>query len=157
MDEERPVVEYKSAEPKRQPRQIVMIILLVIMTLLLLVIVAGVFVPVGERPGSVEEAKRWGTITEIANLSAAVEEFKTDVGRYPTSGEGLEALVRCPAGVTGWRGPYCDEVPVDKWGTAYRYVCPVDGDATKFAVISAGSDKVFGTADDIDWGTGTGR
>ena len=56
----------------------------------------------------------------------------------------------CPPGVTEWTGKYIDEVPLDPWGHAYRYVCPVGRDPERFDIVSAGEDGVFGTGDDID-------
>ncbi len=60
---------------------------------------------------------------QIADLDKALELFKLDVGRYPSSEEGLQALVTKPASVaSGWAGPYLKgSVPVDPWGKPYEY------------------------------------
>ncbi len=62
---------------------------------------------------------------QIADLDKSLELFKLDVGRYPTTEEGLDALVKRPGAVNGWNGPYIKgELPKDPWGNAYRYASP---------------------------------
>ncbi|MGB0333802.1 MAG: type II secretion system major pseudopilin GspG [Opitutales bacterium] len=78
--------------------------------------------------------------------------YKLDVGNYPTTEEGLEALVRAPAGKESrWRGPYLEEVPLDPWKQAYRYRYPgsknING-ARGYDVWSLGPDGTE-SADDI--------
>lgn len=60
---------------------------------------------------------------QIADLDKALELFKLDVGRYPSTEEGLQALVTKPASVaSGWAGPYLKgSVPTDPWGKPYEY------------------------------------
>lgn len=62
----------------------------------------------------------------IARLGAVLDLYKLDVGAYPTTQEGLQALVTQPAGVQGWNGPYTkgDGVPVDAWNHPYQYRSP---------------------------------
>jgi general secretion pathway protein G len=64
--------------------------------------------------------------TEVANLSAGLDLFKLDTGRYPTSNEGLKALLTAPAGVENWNGPYIKKAASlgDPWGRPYKYVSP---------------------------------
>lgn len=64
--------------------------------------------------------------TEVSNLSAGLDLFKYDVGRYPTSQEGLEALVSAPEGVENWNGPYVKKTTKlsDPWGHPYNYKFP---------------------------------
>jgi general secretion pathway protein G len=78
-----------------------------------------------------------------------VEAFKSDCGRYPTTAEGLGALVIAPANVTGWKGPYRTSIAPDSWGHAFIYVCPGTHNPTSFDLYSAGPDGKPGTADDI--------
>ncbi len=58
-------------------------------------------------------------------FKGALETFRFDIGRYPTTEEGLSALVRNP-GIPQWRGPYgsAKEIPLDEWGHPYIYRCP---------------------------------
>jgi general secretion pathway protein G len=77
--------------------------------------------------------------TEISNLSASLDLFKYDVGRYPTTDEGLKALVGAPAGVDNWNGPYVKKTKdlVDPWGRPYHYRSP--GQHGEFDLYSNGS------------------
>lgn len=67
-------------------------------------------------------AKTKTAAVQIADLDKSLELFKLDVGRYPSTQEGLEALVKKPGGVNGWNGPYIKgEVPNDPWNNSYQY------------------------------------
>ena len=68
-------------------------------------------------------AKSKSATIQIRDFEQALELYKLDVGRFPRSGEGLEALVRQPSGAKGWNGPYLkkDELPMDPWGNPYEY------------------------------------
>lgn len=68
-------------------------------------------------------AKSKSAAIQIADLEQALEIYKLDVGRFPTSDQGLDALVTQPSGVKGWNGPYLKkgELPADPWGNAYEY------------------------------------
>lgn len=80
---------------------------------------------------------------QIADLDKTLEVYKLDVGRYPTTQEGLEALVKRPAGVNGWAGPYIKgELPKDPWGNAYRYANP--GPNGGIEILSLGADGSVG-------------
>ncbi|MFC5500504.1 type II secretion system major pseudopilin GspG [Caenimonas terrae] len=68
-------------------------------------------------------AKTKTAAVQIADIDKALELFKLDVGRYPTTEEGLDALAKRPASVTtGWSGPYLKgSLPTDPWGKPYHY------------------------------------
>lgn len=85
--------------------------------------------------------------TEVANISSALEMFKYDVGRYPTTAEGLSALVKAPPGVDDWNGPYLKKQSgiVDPWGHPYNYKSP--GEHGDFDLYSYGPS---GTQTDAD-------
>jgi type II secretion system protein G len=98
-----------------------------------------------------EGARRGGTIAEIYNLKTALGVFETDVGRYPTQAEGLQALLTCPAGLGAmWKGPYVDMPPMDKWGHPLIYRCPGLDDPTSYDLTSAGPNGIEGDDDDIN-------
>jgi general secretion pathway protein G len=63
---------------------------------------------------------------QIEEFGASLDLFKLETGRYPSSQEGLQALVQAPSGLTGWNGPYLKKktVPKDPWGNEYHYVSP---------------------------------
>ena len=85
-----------------------------------------------------ENAKLSTSKTEIANISASLDLFKLDVGRYPTADEGLEALRSAPANVPEWNGPYVSRVTtlMDPWHRPYLYAFP--GEHGDFDLYSYG-------------------
>lgn len=86
-------------------------------------------------------AKSKTAAVQIADLDKSLELFKLDVGRYPTSEEGLEALVKTPGNINGWSGPYLKGgVPADPWGHPYRYANSGNG----IEVLSLGADGAPG-------------
>jgi general secretion pathway protein G len=99
----------------------------------------------------VELARHSATAAHIQLLVAALEKFRVDNGRYPTTAQGLDALVHVPMGLSGsWKGPYIDNVSTDKWGRAYDYRMPGASGAGDFDLTSSGRDGNFGTDDDLD-------
>ncbi len=88
-------------------------------------------------------AKSKTATVQIADLEKALELFKLDVGRFPTTEEGLNALVAQPPGVSvGWAGPYLKgSVPADPWGRAYQYKLNGDGSVD---IVSLGADGTAG-------------
>jgi len=80
---------------------------------------------------------------QIADIDKAMELFKLDVGRFPTTEEGLEALAKKPASVTsGWSGPYLKgSLPTDPWGKPYRYQLAPNGTVE---ILSLGADGAPG-------------
>jgi general secretion pathway protein G len=76
---------------------------------------------------------------QIELLGQALDSFRIDVGRYPTTQEGLQALIQDP-GVEGWQGPYLKKkvIPQDPWGRPYRYESP--GQHGEYDLYSWGRD-----------------
>lgn len=87
---------------------------------------------------------------QIEAFGKALDTFRLDVGRYPTSEEGLSALLATPATASKWNGPYLKkEVPSDPWGHAYLYKSP--GPKGDFEIISLGKDgQPGGTGENAD-------
>ena len=81
---------------------------------------------------------------QIEDFSTALDAFRLDMGRYPTSAEGLAALVVQPSGATRWNGPYLRKnvIPKDPWGNDYVYLSP--GAHGDFDLMSYGADGVAG-------------
>jgi len=77
--------------------------------------------------------------TEVSNLAAGLDLFKYDVGRYPTTEEGLQALVVAPEGADNWNGPYVKKTTKlnDPWGHPYNYRFP--GTHAEFDLYSYGA------------------
>ena len=78
---------------------------------------------------------------QIEDLSAALDIYRLEVGRYPTTSDGLQALVENTAGVANWNGPYLkkNQVPNDPWGFDYQYRSP--GQNGSFDLWSLGADN----------------
>ena len=89
---------------------------------------------------------------QIDAFEKAIEAYRLDVGRYPSTEQGLAALMAAPSGVTRWQGPYLKRaVPLDPWGNAYQYKQP--GDHGDFDLFSYGRDgRPGGQNEDADIG-----
>lgn len=87
---------------------------------------------------------------QIDALEKSLDQYRLDIGRYPTAEQGLNALVSKPAGVAKWAGPYLKkEVPPDPWGKPYLYKSP--GDHGDFDLYSFGRDgRPGGSGEDAD-------
>jgi general secretion pathway protein G len=110
---------HSSTPPRGPQRGFTLIELMVVLAILGLL--AGL---VGPRVLSqLGGAKSKTAAVQIADLDKSLELFKLDTGRYPTTDEGLQALVVRPGALAGWAGPYLkgSGVPADPWGNAYRY------------------------------------
>jgi len=90
-----------------------------------------------------EKAKLKTARAQIELLATALDTFRLDVGRYPTSQEGLQALRQKPGGLDRWDGPYLKkDLPLDPWGKPYNYKSP--GDHGPYDITSYGADGVPG-------------
>ncbi len=88
------------------------------------------------------------------SLEVPLTSYKLAMGGYPTTEEGLQALITAPnTNPERWRGPYIktdgNKVPVDPWGTTYFYRYPGSHNTDRYDLWSAGPDRKDGTADDI--------
>lgn len=81
---------------------------------------------------------------QISELGSGLDLFHLEVGRYPSSNEGLDALVENPPSVENWHGPYLKKrkVPKDPWGNDYHYVFP--GEHGPYDLYSYGADNTQG-------------
>lgn len=86
------------------------------------------------------ESKSKAARIQIESFGSALDLFFLDAGRYPTTSEGLGALVQRPGSLTGWNGPYVKggAIPMDPWGKAYVYRSP--GQHGPYDIISHGAD-----------------
>ncbi len=89
--------------------------------------------------GKVDEGKQKSAKAQVELFGTALDSFRLDVGRYPTTEEGLKALREKVSGAEGWKGPYvAKEIPNDPWGKSYVYKCP--GDHGDYDLLSYGAD-----------------
>ena len=102
-----------------------------------------------------ERADEDATKAQIGLIRGALENYRLDTRKYPTTEDGLQAFFQKPAesegtSVSGWRGPYLDkELPKDPWGNEYQYACPAERGSGEFDIWSFGPDGEDNTEDDI--------
>ena len=128
---------------KRPSRSAGFTLIELMVVLVILGLLAGL---VGPRLfGRVDSSKVQTAETQIKMLRGALQAYRLDVGHYPSTAEGLAALVRPPGGnAEYWQGPYLeDEVPADPWNTPYRYEHPAEN-LQGFALYSLGADAEEG-------------
>ena len=93
--------------------------------------------------GKISKGKQVAAKGQIELFGTALDAFRLDIGRYPTSEEGLKSLREKPSGADNWAGPYLPkEIPLDPWKNPFIYKCP--GDHGDYDLISYGADKVEG-------------
>jgi general secretion pathway protein G len=121
-----------------------------LIVLVIIAIIAGMVVMSGilNRP---DEARATTTKASMSTISAALKMYRLDNGNYPTSEQGLKALVEKPAAAPvpqAWtQGGYLSEPPVDGWGNPYTYAATPEG----FEIKSLGKDgKPGGEGIDAD-------
>lgn len=98
-----------------------------------------------------EGSKSKTAALQIQELGAALDLYRLEVGSYPSTSDGLNALIEAPSGANNWNGPYLKKKVIrdDPWGTAYQYKSP--GDHGDFDLYSFGADKKEGgEGDDRD-------
>jgi len=123
----------------------------VMVVVVILALLAVVIVPrVIDRP---DQARAARAQADIAALASALNLYRLDNGSYPTTEQGLEALVTRPTSApvpANWAsGGYMDRVPADPWGNAYLYLQP--GVHGPFDILSQGADgRAGGTGADAD-------
>jgi general secretion pathway protein G len=113
--------------------------------LLIVMVILGILAAlVGPRMfGKVGKSRQKAAKAQISLFETAMDTYRLDVGKYPTTDQGLEALRVKPDGVEKWDGPYLPkDVPVDPWGNRYVYESP--GEHGDYDLISLGADGDFG-------------
>src|SRR2546421_10539337 len=119
-----------------------------LLVMVILVVLASIVVP--KMTGYSERARKSKAVTEIGSFKTALQAFEVDCGRFPTSEEGLKALVQQPPGVQNFKqGGYMEDIPPDPWGNPYVYRCPGTHHPDSFDVYSMGADGHEGGGDDI--------
>jgi general secretion pathway protein G len=125
--------------------------------LVVITIIALIMSLVGPRVlNYLGESKVKAAKIQIQSFGSALDLFNLDTGRYPTTGEGLTALVQSPGTIPAWNGPYLKGgvVPNDPWGKAFVYRSP--GEHGPYDIMSYGSDGQEGgtgtAADVVSWG-----
>jgi len=124
---------------KRRDRGFTLIEMLIVMVILGLLAAL-----VGPRMfGKVGKSRQKAAKAQIALFETALDTYRLDTSRYPTTDQGLQALRVKPSGVERWDGPYLPkEVPLDPWGHRYVYRSP--GEHGDIDIISLGADGAEG-------------
>lgn len=123
-----------------------------LLVLAIIAVVAGMVMPrFANRSRGAKMAAARADIE--ANLATALELYELDSGQFPTTQQGLRALVERPESEPrprNWAGPYVrGDVPTDPWGQPYRYRSPADASAMAYELWSMGPDGRDGGGDDI--------
>jgi general secretion pathway protein G len=112
-----------------------------IVVVIIIGLLAGLVLPQFIRQE--EKAKLRTTKAQIELFGTALDTFRLDVGRYPTSDEGLQALRQKPGGLERWDGPYLrKDLPLDPWSKPYVYRSP--GEHGPYDIVSYGADGTPG-------------
>ena len=119
------------------------------LVLVILATLAAVVLP--KLTGRSKQAKVTAAGTQIAQIEVALDAFEIDLGRYPTTSEGLRALTQKPASDSeGWQQPYLKrDVPKDPWGIEYQYRYPGTYNQEGYDHYSFWPDRKLGGDDDI--------
>jgi general secretion pathway protein G len=124
-----------------------LLVVMVIIGLLAGIVAPQYFAQLGKSNAKVARA-------QIESFGQALDQYRLDVGQYPTTEQGLGSLRKQPQQLTRWQGPYLKrEVPLDPWGRPYVYQAP--GSHGDYDLVSLGADGQAGgegeSADVVSW------
>jgi len=133
----------------RFPRQagFTLLEIMLVVTIIGLLLGAGIFF----MTGNIEHGRKVRVMTDISSMSGNLKIYEGMNGFYPTTEQGLAALITKPTGEPAprnWR-PFYEEPLVDPWGKEYFYVYPGKRSGKSYDIFSAGPDRQPETADDI--------
>ena len=114
-----------------------LMVVMIILGLLAALVVPKMF-------GKLATARTNAAYAQIKLFGTALDSYRLDVGRYPTTSEGLESLITQGSDADDWNGPYLreNEIPLDSWGKPYMYESP--GEHGDYDLYSYGADKSEG-------------
>src|SRR5688572_9217632 len=130
--------------PIRSRRRGFTLLEIMVVTVILALLAGGVTVLVVRR---VAQARTQRAQSDLYSLGNALEQYKLDNHDYPSTEQGLKALVNKPSGQpepAGWTGRYVKRVPVDPWGRPYRYEYPGKNNQDGFDLWSLGRNDQEG-------------
>ncbi len=120
-----------------------LLVVIVILGLLIGLVAPAVLRQLGHAKDSIAKQS-------VAQISSVLDMYKLDTGSYPSSEDGLQALITQPADVSVWAGPYIksDKLPLDPWGHPFLYQQPSTRPGLDFDLCSLGSADKPGTPGD---------
>ena len=127
----------------------------ILLVVTIILILAAMVVP--NLAGRGEQARKATAKADIqANISGALDLYELDIGSYPTTGQGMNALLEKPSASPvpeNWNGPYLKKkkIPVDPWGREYVYASPGSHNTDDFDLSSLGKDGVESADDITNW------
>ena len=134
---------FRSYDTRRHAREAGFTLVELLVVLVILGLLVGLVGPkmINYLSGAKSDTAR----VQIHQLVTALDLFKLDVGRYPTTEEGLRALIEKPGSVQSWRGPHLSSttVPHDPWGFDYHYKLPGTG-GKPYDLYTLGADNAVG-------------
>jgi general secretion pathway protein G len=122
--------------------------------LMLVVIIIGALVAMvmPRLTGRGEQARMAAARADIlSNIATALKLYELDNGDFPSSEEGLNALLNKPSSTESWRGPYLEKKPIDPWGREYKYKYPGEHRTADYDLYSLGKDGVESNDDVKNW------
>jgi len=120
--------------------------------LMLVVIIIGALIAMvmPRLTGRGEQARVTAAEADIkANIATGLKLYELDNGGFPSTEEGLSALLSKPGSAINWNGPYLERKPLDPWGREYQYKYPSEHNAVDYDLYSLGKDGVE-SADDVE-------
>lgn len=141
--------------PKFYQRDNAMTLVEILLVMVIIGLIAAMVLP--SIAGRGEEARLATARTDIeANLATALDLYELDNGRYPTTEQGLRALLQSPTAApepAQWKGPYLKRkrLPMDPWGNAYVYVAPGRHNLNEYDLVSYGPDGIESEDDIVNW------
>lgn len=121
--------------------------------LMLVVIIIGALVAMvmPRLTGRSEQARKAAAKADIeANIATALKLYELDNGSFPSTSEGLAALLTKSGSARNWNGPYLEKRPLDPWGSEYKYVYPGEHRAD-YDLYSLGRDGTESEDDVKNW------
>ena len=142
----------KKLKTKRAANQKGFTLIELLIVMIILGLLAALVAP--RMFGKIGTSKQKAAKSQISLFETALDTYRLDVGEFPTSEQGLQALREKPSDVDNWDGPYLPkEIPKDPWGNPYEYRHP--GEHGDYDIISYGADGQPGgedeDADVVNW------
>lgn len=122
--------------------------------LMLVVVIIGALVAMvmPRLTGRGEQAREAAASADIsANVATGLKLYELDNGSFPSTAEGLSALLTNPSSAKNWKGPYLEKKPIDPWGREYKYKCPGEHRTADYDLYSLGKDGAESVDDITNW------